>query len=139
MIRKVVNWVIYRTGRRGAFLAFLMILDAVYGYSLIMLPGTTIHPNLILPLRAWGWLWIAAAVCCASGILLRKDRIPYSVAALLKTAWGLTFAWLWYQGLPEWPSVVVWLAFALIVLLVAGWPEKTVFADPSPPKVPEKL
>jgi hypothetical protein len=139
VLRKAGTWIIYRTGRRGSFLAFLMILDAVYGYSLIELPRGASRLDLILPVHVWGWVWVSAAGCCASGILLRKDRVPYMVAALLKAAWGLIFAWLWYQGLPEWPSVVIWIAFALIVVLVAGWPEKTVFVDPDLPSISEKL
>jgi hypothetical protein len=139
VIQKSGSWIIYHAGRRGAFLAFLTVLDIVYGYSLIVLPRASLHLSLVLPLHAWGWIWVGTAVCCASGIFLQRDRVPYAIAALVKTAWGLTFAWLWYQGLPEWPSVVIWLSFALVVILVAGWPEKTVFADPKLPRISEKL
>lgn len=139
MVWGTLRWIIYHAGRRGAFLAFLTILDSVYGYSIIELPRAAFHLDLIIPVHAWGWLWIGTAGCCASGIFLRTDRIPYSIAALMKAAWGLTFAWVWYQGPPEWPSVVVWLSFALIVTLVAGWPEKTVFETPPMPYISEQL
>ena len=121
-----------RVGRRGAFLAFLAVLDAAFGYSLLTVPRAALaRADFILPVHAWGWTWIGTGVICASGILARKDRVQYTAAALLKTAWGLLYAWLWWQGVPAaWVSVTVWLAFALVVVLVAGWPEE---AAPPPP------
>jgi hypothetical protein len=115
-----------RAGRRGAFLAFLAVLDAAFGYSLLTVPRAGIGSyDFVLPVHAWGWAWIGTGVICALGVAARSDRVAYTMAALLKATWGLTYAWLWWQGSPSaWVSVAVWLSFALVVVLVAGWPEE---------------
>lgn len=138
-----------RPGRRGAFLAFLAILDTAYGYSLLQPPARpgaaagaaaarSQYP--ILPERAWAVIWLAAAAVCASGILARSDRVQYAAAATLKVAWAARSAWLWHLHVPlAWISVTVWLAFAATVIIIAGWPEPgrpPVFPPPPRPGVP---
>lgn len=121
-----------RAGRRGAFLAFLAVLDAAYGYSLLATPvALRGHLGLLLPWAVWGGLWLAAAAVCASGVFAHRDRIQYAFAAAFKTAWAVLWAYLWLaQHVPlGWVSVVVWLVFAGAVLVVAGWPE----VPPLPP------
>jgi hypothetical protein len=111
-------------GRRGAFLAFLVVLDVMYGYALLAAPtGKT--PDFFLTLDAWGWIWIGTGVFIATGILVGRDIAQFTAAALLKGAWGLLYADLWIvQRQPgAWVSVVIWLSFSLTVLVIAGWPE----------------
>lgn len=126
-----------RAGRRGAFLAFLAILDFSYGYSLLVTPSRQRVFDLLLPWDAWGTAWIAAGALCAAGILARRDRLAFTAAATLKGAWGLLSADIWLvQGYPGgWASVAVWLAFAAAVLIIAGWPEAvTIIAPPGAPR-----
>lgn len=120
-----------RAGRRGAFLAFLAVLDVAYGYSLFVTAAPQRAFDLLLPWQAWGIIWMVTGAVCASGIFARRDRLQFTAAAGLKAAWGCLFADIWIeQHYPRgWVSVVVWLAFAATVLIISGWPE-----EPPPPE-----
>lgn len=117
----------YRTqvGRRGAFLLFLALLDVLYGYSLIATPPSAVHLDLILSLAAWGWVWLSAGCLLAAGAFVRRDRIFFAIASMLKTAWAGAWAVVWIKDpIPRaWVSVAIWAAFAAIVLVVSTWPE----------------
>ena len=122
----------HRAGRRGAFLAFLALLNAAVGYSILTTPAAQqAAANLLLPWPVWGWAWIAVGGACAAGVFMRRDWWAYTAAATLMGAWALLSADLWLvQGQPRgWVSVVIWAAFALVVRLVAGWPEPLRAAD----------
>ena len=123
-------WVRHRIGRRGAFLAFLALLDGIYGYYLIYPPATLpiqARTFPLLPASVWGWWWVGTGVICLAGAFMRSDRVAYGFAAMLKAAWGLRFAYLWYLGVPlAWISMTVWLVFAFIILIISGWPEEIV-------------
>lgn len=116
-----------RIGRRGAFLAFLTVLDISYGYALLTISVKALasQPDFFLSLHTWGWVWIAVGLVCATGIVLRKDVPQFTVAASLKAVWGGLYVSAWVlQSVPKiWISVVVWWAFALTIVLVSGWPE----------------
>lgn len=117
-----------RVGRRGAFLAFLALLDLAYGWSLLeTTPAQQRALDLLLPWQAWAVIWLIVGAVCAAGTLLRTgaDRLAFSLAAALMTCWALVFVRVWlYDHLPRgWVSVVIWLAFAAVVLLVSSWPE----------------
>jgi hypothetical protein len=115
-----------RAGRRGAFLAFLTILDVAYGYALFATAAPQRALDLFLPWQAWGIIWMATGAVCSTGILLRRDRFQFTAAAALKASWGFLYADIWLvQHAPRgWVSVAVWLAFAATVLIIAGWPEE---------------
>ena len=124
-----------RAGRRGAFLAFLSLLNWAYGYSLLTAPAALRRASdLLLPWTAWGILWTAMGFVTAAGIFARRDRISYGAAVTFKAAWGVLQLDLWFaHGVTlAWVGAVIWLGFAAIVLVVAGWPEpgKTVPAAP---------
>ena len=134
MYRGVTAWLralARRAGRRGAFLAFLAILDLAYGYSLLATAAPQRAFDLLLPWQAWGAIWLAVGAACAAGIFARRDRVAFTAAAVLKAAWGLLFADVWLvQHYPRgWVAVAVWLAFAGAVLIIAGWPEAVTVRD----------
>jgi hypothetical protein len=117
---------LHRVGRRGAFLAFLAILDWAYGSSLIAAPAPNRQAlNLLFPYPVWGWVWIGVGVICAAGVPVVFDRVSFAFAAMLKFCWALLFTDVWLAGhlARGWVAVIVWLAFGLTVLVVAGWPE----------------
>lgn len=120
-----------RIGRRGAFLAFLAILDIVYGYSLFVQPGP-LPLDLILSAKSWSIVWLVVGVICASGVFLRQDWPQYTVASAMKAAWGALFLDLWLvHGYPRgWASAIVWLSFAATVALIGSWPESPVVLLP---------
>jgi hypothetical protein len=121
-----------RVGRRGAFLLFLAILDVVFASYLLNPPaGLPAQTYPLLPGTVWGTWWAATGVVCIFGAFLKVDRVAYGLAALLKAAWGLRYAYLWYTGVSEsWAAMTVWLVFAVTVLIVAGWPEEIVNLQP---------
>lgn len=114
-------------GRRGAFLLFLALLDVLYGYSIAVSPAPQEQAySLILPARVWAVAWIAAGVVCAASAPARRDWPGYTAAAVIKMSWAALWARLWIVGgFPRgWVSLVVWAAFAGVVVMVAGWPEQ---------------
>lgn len=115
-----------RIGRRGAFLGFLAILDIIYGYFITRPPaGIPPQPYPVFPAVVWGAWWLLTGAACTAGMLMKVDRVPYNMAALIKTAWGLRFAYLWYTGVQyAWVSMVIWLCFAAVVLVISGWAEE---------------
>lgn len=120
-----------RVGRRGAALLFFAFLDLVYCWSLLDPPrstrGTVAYAFLasILPLWAWGLMWGAVGVVCLICAFLRHDEIAYTAAISVKVLWGSLFtgAWLFASMERGYVSAAVWLALALLVALIAGWPE----------------
>lgn len=132
MIHAAARWLARRTGRRGGFLAFLALIDWAYGQALVTATVTLHHPDFLLPLKTWGWIWIGMGFVAASGILARRDRVQYGAAATFKALWALLLVFEWtVQHVPQaWVSVVIWSGFTLITLLVSGWPEPPVKAVP---------
>lgn len=116
-----------RAGRRGAFLIFLAILDASYGYALLSASVSALRagPDLLLPMHAWGWIWVGTGAVCLTGVMSRRDWVQFVAAATLKGAWAGVYAdiWIVQHSANAWVSVVVWASFALTVLVVASWPE----------------
>jgi hypothetical protein len=138
-IGTVLSWIRWHAGRRGAFLAFLTVLDFAFGYSIFALPRAAfVNIDTVLPVHIWAWIWIGAGVVCGSGIFMKNDRIQYTLSSVFKTAWGLLYAYLWWQGVPNaWPSVVVWLSFAMTVVLIASWREEVKLTIPDVPQLPK--
>lgn len=114
-----------RVGRRGLFLLFLAVLDIIFGYFLHSPPPSALRDTfMLLPQEVWAWWWIGTGAACLVGAFMRNDRVPYALGALLLSAWGLRYAYLWYNDIPfAWVSLTIWLAFAFTVVVVAGWPE----------------
>ena len=111
-----------RLGHRGLFLILLGAYDLFYGLYLVQ--GGPLAARTLLPEDAWGWAWTGcgAALCAAS--LMRRDGWAFALAALLVTAWAGEFYRLQYLGLPDqWIRGTYFLAFALVITAVAGWPE----------------
>lgn len=133
------QWVSRHVGRRGAFLAFLAVLDLAYGYSLFVTAAPQRQVNLLLPWQVWGYIWAGVGVVCLSGVFVRVDRVQFAAAAALDAAWGLLYLHVWLvQNAPRaWVAVVIWLSFAVTVLIVSGWPEPSRIGEP--PIVPRWL
>jgi hypothetical protein len=117
--------ILRRVGHRGAFLA---VLDAGFGYSLLGEPSAVQQAqDLALPLPAWGWLWIGVGVVCAVYAFTRpaRDTPAFGIAAALKFAWAAAEI---RAGLlaPEprwWVSPMIFGTFALTTIVIASWPE----------------
>jgi hypothetical protein len=138
---RVFRRAVLQVGRRGAFLAFLSALDILFGYSLFSVPRAAFAGvSTFLPVHAWAWAWVGVGCFCATGIPLHRDRVQFAAAAALKVSWGALYIALWIQHIPSaWISIVIWLGFAVIVVLVAGWPEAAPDVLRSPPEVPDAV
>lgn len=120
-----------RIGRRGAFLLFLALVDLSYAYGLAFpteqaRAGETLRFLAhIMPLRAWAALWAAVGVLCVVQAPMRFDRVAFTAAVLNKILFGVLSALAFAVGaLPRgYISAAIWLGFAGITLLIAGWPE----------------
>lgn len=119
-------------GRRGTTLLFLATLDIIYAASLAKPPAeaarsaTIIYITHVAPLGVWAALWGAVGLVCLAGAFTRRDRWAFTAAIGLKVLWGTVFLAGWaINGLDRgWVSAVIWLAFALLVYVIAGWPEQ---------------
>lgn len=122
-----------RIGRRGAFLSLFAIVYAIIGYSYLLTPTTPLVRKALrlaldlLPLRAWGVLWLVAAaiMLLSAGLRTGRDWLGFVVAMLLPAWWAVMYflAWL-HADLPRgWLSSAVYAALAGAVGVVAGWPE----------------
>lgn len=113
-------------GRRGAFLSFLSLLDVLYGYSILTVPTSPPRLHLLIPYWSWGYVWLAAGIVLFPGIWVRRDRFFYAVAAFMKAAWAGAWVDVWVNDSSvarAWVSVLIWAAFAALVLVVSTWPE----------------
>jgi hypothetical protein len=137
------KWLRWKAGRRGTFLAILATVDISYGFSLVlrftdfnaMPPGG----NNIVPLsfRQWGAVWIACGVFLFTGVLAKHDIFQFALASLIKFSWAaaILIHWTKYRNYPD-VSPIIWVAVALIVLLVSGWPEQVTSNGPwKPPAI----
>ena len=122
----------HRIGRRGAVLALLGGIAALYGYALVLQPvPTTIGLELLLhvmPMTGWAALLITAgclAIGCAP-VRQGRDWPGFAGLVLVWTPWSLSFLVSWWplEHNPRgWISAAVFGALALIPLAVVGWPE----------------
>jgi hypothetical protein len=120
-----------RIGRRGSFLLFLSLLDLIYGYALAFpTPAARLNPTYsflaeILPLWAWSLLWVGVGIVCAVFAFKQRDAPAYAAAMFIKILWALTFllGWIFADVERGYLSTAIWGAFALIVILIATWPE----------------
>lgn len=131
-----------RVGRRGLFLLFLALLDLLYGYSLLAAPisgGGDGEPLLlVLPGVAWGWCWLGTGAALAVGAFTRRDRLYFALASFLMAAWAGAWAAAWLSHNDDassrsWATVVIWGAFAGVVLVISTWPEVKPLSPPAPP------
>lgn len=122
----------FLAGRRGKCLMFFALLDLLYGLSLwqpaaeAQRSASTRFLMEVAPLPWWAGLWLAAGVICLVGAIHRRgDRLAFAAAIGIKTLWGTVFLLGWRAGAIErgWVAAVVWLAFALMVGVLAGWPD----------------
>lgn len=121
-----MDWIRGQVGRRGAFLAFLALLDILYGYSILTIMATPPRLHLLLTYEQWGWAWLGVGVALLPGVFVRRDRFYYGLAAFLMAAWGGAWVDVWVSDpatLRAWVSVLVWFSFAGLVLVVSTWPE----------------
>jgi hypothetical protein len=128
---RALSRLVRRVGRRGAALLFFALLDLIYGWALLdPLKSTAASPGYrwlatILPLEAWGGIWLLVGVLCLVGSVVHEDSIAWVAAMSIKVMWGgLWFCGWWLADVPRgWAPSAVWLPMAALVALLAGWPE----------------
>lgn len=122
---RTIKKFVRRIGHRGAFLLFLSLLDFFFASSLIWDEGIYSHYHFILPLHLWTAIWLIVGILLFIGAFFRKDRFFYAIAALLKAMWaaGWVDVMLHNDVSRGWAQVLVWSAFAGLVLIVSSWPE----------------
>jgi hypothetical protein len=118
-----LSWIERHVGRRGAFLLFLALVDLLYGYSQLTTPTSIVE---VFSSTTWGWIWIGIGVVLTAGAFVHRDRAAFGLAAFIKAAWAGMWVDVWISDahVPRaWVSVVIWGAFAGVVLVVSTWPE----------------
>ena len=137
-VRTASSWLVRRTGRRGAVLLVLGVVDLAYGLAIVS-TLTRWHRTalvwwpvsqaevLYIPTRAWGVIWIFVGSFLLAGALARVDSLFFAVEVLLKTAWGLA-ALLYFLdgGLGLWAVGIVHIGMAVLAVIAAGWRDQPV-------------
>ncbi|MEU6552128.1 hypothetical protein ABZ915_17855 [Streptomyces sp. NPDC046915] len=118
-------------GRRGAILLSYGTVWSLIGYAQLVTPQPQ-QPGLqlaldLLPLRAWGWLWMAAGLIAIGSAFAPQglDWPGFLALPLIVLPWWLSYLTAWLQGtFPRgWVAAAVWAGIAVPVLVVAGWRE----------------
>ncbi len=136
-------------GRRGRFLLVHAVVFAAIGYSYLIAPATSTRMGAFawlldaLPLQVLGWPWLIAAVVAvvsaASYDPPRSDRAGFVAITSVPLLWGMLFGFAWVAGFSPtaWISAVTYIGYALIVMVVASWPNPIdVEVIPTPPPPP---
>lgn len=118
----------HKIGRRGAALLCFATLDLVYACSLAFPARDGGGPAArwfatILPLWFWAIWWLSVAAICVAYCCRENDRYGFAAAIGIKIWWGVLslVGWL-LQEVPV-SSAGIWLGLAVLVILIAGWPE----------------
>ncbi len=130
-MRAMLARLVTRVGRRGTFLIFLSVLDAVYAISLfnpapeVARSASVRWVEQMAPLWVWGGLWAVIGGLCLVYAFKRQDRIGFGAAVLLKVLWGTIYLLGWaFVGLDRgYLSTVIWLSLAVLTAVVSTWPE----------------
>lgn len=117
-----------RIGHRGAVLMCLGILDIIYGCSIITVGGATglaKQISLWLPYPWWGFVWVGVGIFLIIGAFHRHDRWHFGVATAIKFVWAGFWILAWhFDGYQRgWVSSLIWISFAVLVMVVSSWPE----------------
>lgn len=130
-IFRVVHRLWRMLGRRGAILLSYGTVWTLYGYGQITSPLPS-QPGLraveeLMPLDAWGWLWVVTGLTAvvASWLPQGRDWLGFLALPLMVLPWMASYALAWAGGdfSRGWIAVSVWGALAVPVLVVAGWSE----------------
>ena len=128
-------------GRQGAILLFYGLTAVLFGLAYILIPPSAVGTrNLVfalrfLPLHAWGGVWLTigviAVVSAFAGI--NKHKWALTLLLLMFIIWGVAYlsssiaSFLGVINNSAPLSAVVFAVFsflqALILIVVAGWPE----------------
>jgi hypothetical protein len=127
----VLRRLVRRIGRRGAALMFFAVLDLLYGWWLLDPLESTVRAAgyrwlaSVLPLSAWGLIWLLVGVLCLVGTVVHEDSMAWVAAMAIKVMWGTLWilGW-WLADVPRgWAQAGFWLPLAALVALLAGWAE----------------
>lgn len=118
-------------GKRGRFLLFFGLLDAVYAFSLTAPDAQTRRAPLFLWLAEIAPLWVYAAAwglvgaLCVWQAFCRRDGLAFSAAILVKICWGVTCLGGWLFGDVDrgYVSTAIWLGLAYLIWVISSWPE----------------
>lgn len=131
MPRRVVRRLGRALGRRGAILLSYGTVWSLYGYAQVASPapdqrGLTLATQM-LPLTAWGWLWITTGLLAVAAAFMPQgaDWFGFVGLALIVLPWVTSYLATWILGdFPRgWVAAAVWAVIAVPVVVVAGWRE----------------
>jgi hypothetical protein len=123
-----------RIGFRGASLLAFAYLDAVIGWMLLDPANVALtrrarsYAALYAAAPPWAWavLWLTvAATCIVQAFARRHDEAGFVGAIAVKAAWslGMFASWVFYDAPRGWLGASVWAELAVLVAVLAGWPE----------------
>lgn len=132
MVRRAARQLSEHLGRRGALLTLKGVIASLYGYGQIIQPQPDrrgLHLLLkLMPLHAWGGLWMAAgitALLCA-WLPPRRDWPGYLAVWAVSASWAMAYLVSWWpleENPRGWVAACVFGAFGGVCLVAIGWSE----------------
>ena len=131
-MRMALSKIVYKVGHRGTFLLALALFDFLFGYSIFSQPGPAQGLDFIFPLHFWGVAWVVCGALILTGVPVRRDYFAFTVATAIKIVWSVLYIHAWvFETYPRgWVSALIWLLFALLVVIISSWPEVRSFKIP---------
>jgi hypothetical protein len=128
-----------RIGRRGAVLAILGAIDLAQAATLVFPTGSLGASyewfGSVAPLISWAFLWAFVGVVCLAHVLRQDDHLAFVLAIGAKILWGIGCFAAWIMSDVTVLGGILWIAFAGIVGVIAGWAEPTVIVVEDDPEL----
>lgn len=149
MPERVIRYIVWGlNGKRGAVLVLHGLIFFLIGWSYLTAPDIVARTRTFGFIPEWidppllGIPWIASGVVSiffAIDWSWTSDRWGFMAATMMPLFWSLLFLTGWINGYNPlaWISAVLYLGYALIIMVVAGWPNPTRPVDVKLPKLPD--
>jgi hypothetical protein len=111
-------------------LLILAAFDVAIAVSVFTVPSQSASSYagqaIILPLRAWGYVWCVMAGLMVFQAFSKRDRMAFVLMSAMKLAWacGFLISFFYYDAPRAWLQAATYATFAALVLVIVGWPEK---------------
>lgn len=103
-------------------LAYLPMSDYASGD----LPRALEMLNTLIPIQAWGGIWLIASITCIMRAFSKNDSLVWGILVGLMVIWGLGYSYGWIESIAagnpnrEWVSSASYLGPALIIAVLSA-------------------
>lgn len=114
---------LHRIGRRGGALLVFSVLAMTYGIAIIGGWHPAFVKDVIIPIRGYGWIWLAVGLADLAGSATDADRWFYALSVFWIIVWLSLILFHW-NGAFGWTESISWAGVLLLLFVACGWPEE---------------